>query len=84
MFGGELAFSNTDVTEENDVVFLQVFWLFGKLFNVVGTIAGAELGVEEQAVDLDAGVTGEGVADEAVFPTGKGVDDENADVFGLS
>ena len=84
MFVGQLAFTDADVSQEDDVVFLEVFWFFGKLFDVVGAIAGSELGMKKKAVHFDPGVTGKGVANEAVFPAGQGVDDEDADVLGLA
>ena len=50
----------------------EVLELLGKFLDVVGAVARAEGGVEQQAVDIDAGVAGEGVADEAVFPARAG------------
>ena len=81
MFLGELVFGNADVADENDIVFGEFFEFFGKRLDVVLAAAGAERGVEEQAGKLHAGIAGEGVAKEAVFPARLALDDEHADFF---
>ena len=79
LFLGELVVGDADIAEEDDVVFGEFLEFRGELLDVVLALAGAERGVEEQAGKLDAGIAGEGVAQEAVFPARQGFDDQHAD-----
>ena len=50
LLGGEsgfAVFTEADITDKNDIIFLEIFEVFGKLLNVVGSVTFAEVGVEE-------------------------------------
>ena len=81
LFLGELLGVDTDVAEDDDIVFCEVLDFFRKLVDVIRSAAHAELRVEQQAGKLHAGIAGQRIAQEAVFPARQGLHDEHADFF---
>ncbi len=61
-------FADTDVAEEDYVVAGEHLARPGEGGEIIAAAAGGDFRVEQHAVQVDAGVAGEGIAQEAVFP----------------
>ena len=81
---GEHTIPDADIPDEDDIVFLQVLQFVGEGGYVVGAVAFPELRMEKEAIDINAGITRKGVADEAIFPPWQGLHDEDPDRFGTA